>query len=311
MRILVVGLPRSGTSWFAEALSHARGVRYVAEPDNRDSGEYATVGMRGLDIAPVLAPGDRARGYERLFAVAFRGGWLHNPRIASVTALARRAPRLGAPVLTAIASLARRRPPTTEHQLVKTVRANQSVEWIADRFDPFVVVVWRNPLNALPGLIKRDARAGEVGPGVVQRLRDTAAWPPPELGTVARATWNTCARLTMLTDAALRHREWLVVQHEDLCVDPIPSFKYVFARVGLDWSDSVAAFLEESNRPGDTFETRRVTRDQVDAWKKLSEDQLSEAVVQMRRFLPIEGIGPLMERSLAAIERPRVIDLRD
>jgi hypothetical protein len=309
MRILVAGLPRSGTSWFAEALSHAPGVSYVAEPDNAEHGHYASVGLHGLGVAPALAPGERAPAYERLWAVAFSGGWPANRRVASLTALANRRrvpPLLRAATLTPVAAIARRRRPSTEHQMVKTVRANQSVEWIADRFSPFVIIVWRNPLNALPGLMARDTRMGEVGPGIVARLRETEAWPPPPLETFERAAWNTCARMTPLIQAAGRHPEWLVVQHEALCEDPVPAFQRVFDAVGLEWSAAVEGFLDASNRPdGGTFETKRVTREQVDLWKKLTDEQRDSAEAQMRRFLAIEGMRPCVEASLAPIEEAR------
>jgi hypothetical protein len=175
-----------------------------------------------------------------------------------------------------------------------------------------VIVAWRNPLSALPGLAARDARTGMVGPAIEERLTGTAAWPPPPLETFERAAWNTCARMTMMLDQADRNPDWHVVQHEDLCLDPIVAFRELFTRIGLDWSDDVAEYLEESDRPGEGFDTHRVTRDQLVAWQRLDPEQLTGAVIQMRRFLSIPSMASRMESSLAVLpERPAIIDLRE
>ena len=42
-RIAVVGMPRSGTSWLAKALSLCDGVSYYFEPDQRLGFEYLKI----------------------------------------------------------------------------------------------------------------------------------------------------------------------------------------------------------------------------------------------------------------------------
>ena len=72
-RVLLAGVPRSGTSWTGEALGHAANVAYVDEPDGfRDAFAFRVMMRYGEN--PALAPGEDAPEYERLWAGAFAGG---------------------------------------------------------------------------------------------------------------------------------------------------------------------------------------------------------------------------------------------
>ena len=68
-RVLIAGVPRSGTTWIGECLGSAPGAIYVHEPDNPESGAFAVVGTSGLWSEPDLVPGQRHEGYELLWHV--------------------------------------------------------------------------------------------------------------------------------------------------------------------------------------------------------------------------------------------------
>ena len=72
-KVLIVGLPRSGTSWVGNILGRAPRTAYVHEPDG-DHDPFAFRARRGSFIMPVLAPGDSAPDMERLWAGALAGG---------------------------------------------------------------------------------------------------------------------------------------------------------------------------------------------------------------------------------------------
>ncbi|MBM3674640.1 MAG: hypothetical protein FJW88_06730, partial [Actinobacteria bacterium] len=72
-RFLLVGVPRSGTSWTGTALGLTAGTRYVDEPDGfRDAFAFRVMMRRGEN--PVLDPADPAPDYEQLWSGAFAGG---------------------------------------------------------------------------------------------------------------------------------------------------------------------------------------------------------------------------------------------
>src|SRR3954470_8181444 len=74
-RILVVGTPRSGTSWVGQALAAAQGAREVGEPDNEDNFPYAIKAKAGLGRFPVVPAGSRGPpASAALWEGAFAGG---------------------------------------------------------------------------------------------------------------------------------------------------------------------------------------------------------------------------------------------
>src|SRR5205807_6913329 len=126
------------------------------------------------------------------------------------------------------ARVARRRPPTGEHQLVKSVRALLAVEWIVETYRPIVIVVWRHPLNVLGSWLERGWWGAWVVagvPAVRDRFALSAVWPqPPRADRVASAAWAVCAQAVLLLETAARHPRWTVVAHEELSSDPVVGF---------------------------------------------------------------------------------------
>src|SRR5688500_15773350 len=89
-RALLVGLPRSGTTWMASALSAHPDVHLVYEPDNRGLDLLGWLGTARTGSVPSLEPGERPRDYELMWRVAFAGGWPERGAVAAPVDLLRR-----------------------------------------------------------------------------------------------------------------------------------------------------------------------------------------------------------------------------
>lgn len=74
-RVLVVGMPRSGSTWTAEILGLAEGTRALQEPDNPDNNPAAVAVRSVRGWHPTLEVGQAAPDYQRLWDLAFAGGW--------------------------------------------------------------------------------------------------------------------------------------------------------------------------------------------------------------------------------------------
>ena len=72
-RVLILGVPRSGTTWSGRALGATEGTAYVNEPDGF-ADPYAFRVMLAHGEHPAIAPTEAARDYERLWEGAFAGG---------------------------------------------------------------------------------------------------------------------------------------------------------------------------------------------------------------------------------------------
>jgi hypothetical protein len=270
VRVLVAGLPRSGTTWVGEVLGRTAGARYLHEPDNHLLRPEAWWAKRRLGPYPELRPGaDVAPGpdggdYERLWERAFAGG---PARPSPVYAGLKILQRAGAPRVSGRLASRQRPRPAPGPLVVKSVHCARSLEWAAERFGPAVVIVERHPF----GVIASWRKLGWADFLDTDRaaLRHSAAVlgvdpPPPGAPWLERAAWHYGVLSSYLEHARRRHPEWLVVRHELLCAGPEPAFRRLAGRLALRFTDDTARFLAASNRPGDGYSIHRLWHEQVD-----------------------------------------------
>jgi hypothetical protein len=291
-RLLIVGVPRSGTTWVGETLGATPGATYVNEPDG-DHDPWAYRARHGFPAVPQLDPGATAPDLERLWAGAFAGGARpHDARARLARAVYARTSidsrweawlggRESVP-LRAVRMLARPLGPRpgADPVVVKSVRTELALEWVAQRFTPTVLVVERHPLNVLASWVElgfvRDPREAEALAGVATRRWGV---PIPDLhgSQLTRQAFTYAVRAGVVRDALARHPEWHAVTHESLCDDSAARFAALAERVGLRWDATTAARLAESDRPGAGYSTARRAAEQPERWRtRLTPAQVDE-----------------------------------
>jgi hypothetical protein len=284
-----------------EVLGHVDDVGFVHEPDNETQHPFAVRAKATLGRWPVLDPGDPSPpDYDDLWELALAGVVnRRTPRWASAKVLLKRAGKAEirsaftpgghlTPKLKMVSALACKpvRPVAGATVLVKSVHAPLSLEWIASRWHPRVVVVQRHPLNVI-------ASWGELGwgglridghPLVQERYVRPLGIKPLEPGCshLAVVTWQIGLFTVALQRAAARHPDWVVVSHEQLCADPESGFASLCSTLGLEWGDASRQFLAASNRPGTGTTTLRVAGDQPERWKRRLD---ARQVCEVRRVL--------------------------
>lgn len=277
MSVLVLGLPRAGTTWVAEMLAGTPGARYVHEPDNEHNGVEAAYAKRALGRFPMLRPGDEAPAYARLWRRAFAGpprgvirrldhwdhgraaGPLHTRRSAPLGWLAQRIPRL----------------PDEARPVVKSVHAALCAEWVAAAAEPdHVVVLLRDPLNVVASMIELEM------PDADRRLDEGGRIEPPlALPTrLHRMAWQVAVLEEALLSAAARNPDWTVERHESLMADPLERFPSLAAAVGLEWPDECHRRLLASNAAGSGYRTTRRWSDLRERWRRTLGDEQAEVV---------------------------------
>lgn len=302
-RLLVVGVPRSGTTWVANVLARAAGASYLEEPDNHFRFAHAFAAKRRLGMReyPLLAPGEtgaRTEWLERLWRRAFTPapvGAVSRARRRAANRLVRVAGArtvsntlAGAPRPPSLRAAETLAVPETAAPggclVVKSVYAPLCAEWVAGAHDVEVAVVIRNPLNVLSSWIALDwldpdgpEALSTLDPAAVELLRSRFGAPPPPPGALPRATWLIGMLTCALEDAAARNPSWRRVEHEQLCAAPHDAFPSLAAGVRLPWSARGDALLDAENRPGRGYETARVAAELRDAWRaRLDEEQVRE-----------------------------------
>lgn len=309
--VLLVGSPRSGSTWVGEVLSHAGGAYFVHEPDNETQHPFAVRAKAELGRWPVLDERDGAPAdYETLWDLAFAGITHRRSPVWAAGKLLLKGADKGelrrafspegrfSPRLRAVRALARTpaRPSPAGTVVVKSVHAPLALEWIAGRWNPRVLLVRRHPLNVI-------ASWGDLGwgglridrhPLVEERYVRPLGITPLEPGCshLAVVTWQVALFTVALQAAAERHPEWQVVSHERLCADPEEGFAAVCVALNLGWGDDGRRFLAASNRPGTGTTTFRVAGEQPERWRQRLDASQVRDVLRVLDGFPLPAIAP-------------------
>jgi hypothetical protein len=301
--LLVVGVPRSGSSWTANILAAADGAVLVREPDNEKLSAPAISAKRGLGRFPVLGEGDDAPNYRRLWEWAFAGA----PEDSKLR-LARREMEKATGVdlenmvegksslrLRSAAKLATSlptRPVAAGTVVAKSVHAFLALDWMAKQFDLDVLILLRHPANIFASWVElklpdRDRRLFDQE-WVLRRYEVGSKLPLPGESALEREAWQLGLSQCALEEAAASHPGFKMRTHEQLCIDPEGEFRSLFSDFGLSFGKRASAELAQSNRPGTGFAEQREALSLVDSWKtRLSEHQW-ETMFRVLEGFPIK-----------------------
>jgi Sulfotransferase family len=322
-RVLVVGVPRSGTTWVGRVLASALGTHDLNEPDNHFVSPYAFRAKLHLGQGnyPRLRVGEEAPEYESLWRSAFTAGngrrsfaerarrrlsrqLLHRQAPDHVTRALTRTERARVGLRTAAVLAVPERPePHAEAIVVKSVYAALSLEWIEVLCDPRVVIVLRDPLNVISSWLEMNWLADDLletlSPSFREELaaRYEAPVPTEAWSLFRRAAWLVAALTSTLADLGDRSPARMVLSHEALCQDPRASFRTVVESLGLGWGAEPERLLDELDRPGRGYETARVAEGLAEVWRaRMSPDLVREARSVFAHFpvheLSRTGVSP-------------------
>jgi hypothetical protein len=281
-------------------LGQADGAVLIHEPDNvrgDPSKTFAEVGQ-----FPVLMGDEAAPRYAAVWDLAYSGGWPQSPRVRAAARMARLLP--SSVVRQASRLVARGRRPGGP-VIVKSVYSAFSIDWLARRYAPEVIVMRRHALSVVASWVALGFQPYasppfrlEDDPWVRESLLSPYRLQPPEPDAphIKHIAW-TVGLLSAGYEAAIgRHPEWTVISHEEMCTEPTEAYQRLYARLSLPWSPATEQFLTESNRTGDGGTTHRVSKDQPGKWRRmLSDADAAGAIAILERFplhpSALEGTG--------------------
>jgi hypothetical protein len=268
--LLILGAPRSGTSWTAKVFDSHPDVLYRHEPDIALNNPRSFPPVLGRD--DILSHLEEARAYLRklsdtrtvksvgsrpMFAKSYDNVAVRLLRRAMIVSLymAERVPFAGrfasrVPVPDMLGKVAH---PT--HLVMKSVSAGTSAKLFAEALPGCrVVFLVRHPCGQIASVL-RGVRLGrlELHVGIDDFLRaggqevygltnELFAHLPP----VEQAAWTwVLQNERILTDLADIHTA-CIVRHKDLVLAPQARFRELFTFAGLGWSQQTEAFIEHS-----------------------------------------------------------------
>jgi len=258
--ILLVGSGRSGTNWLLDILSggntgdtcvYHEPCSPTYNPGTGAAGWYRYV--RASDDDPFLK-----RICDRCFAGQFTPGFrgkLHDAEKCN------------------------------KRIIVKEIAAAVSVEWMAERYKPRVVVIVRHPCAVV---------LSDVADSTTHNV-DSHPWSHAErvkavlqmedlmtdhlhayrdVITKAETVWERSAVLWAVRNVVLErmvntYPDWILVRYESLCADPLGEFADLYQRLNLRWTPEIASLVEHhstTHEPG-PYATRRISKSRQTAWR--------------------------------------------
>ena len=315
MRIVVAGTARCGSTWAANVLGRAQNVRVVFEPDGPASDVLGAMNAQRLGGHVAIDEGERNFRFRVMWDLAFVGGW-PMARRENVRAAGRRLvhmpPTMRDGLVMGLALATSRARSAPENVIVKTVNAAFALDWIADRYQPKVLVMRRNLLNIVSSCVVLGLYThryiGDL-PRVRQRFVVPLGLgrPPDDASAVERAAWNVGLLTLALKRATDRHPDWIVVSHDELCRDPVAQFASVASGLGLSWSSEMEEYITRSDDPSFTVfggsqrvhpnagtattEGSRRLQQSTQYLRRMSGDEREQALAVLARF-PLGDWGP-------------------
>ena len=301
-RILVVGLPRSGSTWISQILAAAPNSRCVHEPDNHSIDPYALVAKVGLGPFH-MARDDGSATLSKLWYAALHRGLPQRSVSAWRARLALRRSGAGAhrrivagettdkddALINFLQKNARPRTRGDQSELLvaKSVHGMFCLEIPTAVAEVDVVLVRRHPLNVVASWLGLgwESQGVDRAPALVAASDLDESTMPDGPDTPLTRTVRIVAILErQMRLLAADNPSWVVADHDELCRDADGGFRALYEQLGLTWHASASGALADRDTPGTGYATKRVASDLPDQWKRrLDDEQLAMAIPALER----------------------------
>jgi hypothetical protein len=271
--LLIVGSPRSGTTWLAEVLESIPNTIHLDEPLKPYNSRYALHTL-GLGWYPSLAPGQDPLPHQRAFFQKLFTGQFFNPNIVFN------------PSGIDFGNI--------EHWLIKFVRLNMLLPWVVDNFPvkkPIYII--RNPYSVIASQMKHPGwasvqwkdgfqRKGFIYPHIAEKYQHLMG-PIDSKEAFLATLW--CMENKFLLEHPYHNHKWVTVAYEHLVLSPRQELDRIAQEVGIQLP---AHILEALKKPSYSVVENDLKNDpaqQLAKWRtQLSEQQTQLVTDMLQRF---------------------------
>jgi len=262
--IYVVGLPRTGTSWIASVLNTAQGIKYFYEPFN-------CTNVPGAAQYCMRYPYEDDSAFARYSRDAFAGR------------------TNGRYVTTKLSWRYRRFRWWPGRVMVKDVCSCMALESIHQHISPITVIVMRHPCAVAASWFRLKYDIDMYIQRLLNQPKLLHDYLKPFEHFLKNASnyWQKMgafwgATYTVMLQQQKIHPDWIVVQHEALCRDPVGQYRELFNKLNLHWTKMTDELLnisttQDSHKP---YLPHRVSSREPDKWKRELDPKQIEQVQQ-------------------------------
>jgi hypothetical protein len=250
--VIVTGAPRSGTTWVGRMLALSPALYYIHEPFNPDHGV-------GKDICGVT--------FNRYFTYITEENekpyYVHIKRMLEgkhslLYGLAcAQSVRDVRNVLHRSREFARYRRQSAV-PLIKDPIAIMSAEWIARQFDVHMVVMIRHPAAFVASMKRLNwpFRPSRWALSQKSLMKDYLYPFEEQLQELEKGDHDLIDQAILMWKVIhsvilkyqQKHKDWIFLRHEDISLDPVQHFRRLYARFGLDFTNSIEKRIRDHSQ---------------------------------------------------------------
>tara|TARA_B100000315_G_scaffold260719_1_gene324417 strand:+ start:10335 stop:11336 length:1002 start_codon:yes stop_codon:yes gene_type:complete len=306
--IFIAGTPRSGTTWVANVLEQARNTRLIKEPDNEKYSFLALWWKNNHHRFPFSEINNENPGFAKFYAEIFKGNYLPNRTVLNNTLLflfgftkaktekliqeKEAKLMLGSHHYSVSRSFiyinrllnlfSLQRWKYYDRLVVKSVHSCLLLPLISELYKPKMLLIFRHPANVVASNLKLGLHDGNrklyMRPEIINsylhpflekinELNDPLEFQGLQVG-IFYYIWEKWLQM---------NPSWITINHEELCINPVESFKLLYEKLNLPWSVKVEEYITNQNKEGEGFTTQRLAENEINKWKTtLKKDQIEK-----------------------------------
>ena len=263
--VLILSLPRSGSSWVGEILGSSSDALYLREPLTQSAMAIDDSQPTEMYIDPLNAP----QFYKHFADTAFAGLPMF-PRFI-----------VRYPEQWILSKRRQRRLVVKEVNLL-------ACDWLVQCYRPRIILLLRHPAAVALSYFKIGWININIQKmffsherlinGPLKKWQDCLK--PRVSGFWAKHGVLQGAVLRFAADSLNRYPEHKIILYEDLCSRPMDIFQELFAFANLRWNERIEKFIRDKSKNGDRgqfYTTTRNSKKMIDVWKgKIPEDNLHD-----------------------------------
>lgn len=298
--IILLGVPRSGSSWLSEILTYKNEIRLVHEPDNELISFFGLYHKKGLHRFPYIDPKKSNPRVENLFGIPFKRkiyetGSIRNELIMKLYNYSKE--RLdtifeeqgSASPKQLIGSdfLIRLLIGNQHHQrvLLKSVHGLLLLPYLKEKLSFTPVILQRHPLNVFSSYIKLNLPDGNRSLFRQKELLNTYGISSPK--DISEKSFNyKCGyqlgvfrKITQSYKTDQKLSGTLFLEYEKIIKDPYQEIQILCKDLSIKYTSELESYMKSKFKAGEGFETNRVLTNQHQIWKKrLSKEQINEFI---------------------------------
>ena len=248
--ILILSLPRSGSSWVGEMLGASPSAMYLREPITQTYISRSPGKPSFFEIDKNHPP----QSYVNSAANVFSGMPLFDPSII-------RFPKQW--------SLLKRR---KKRIVIKEVNP-LALAWIIEQFQPRIIYLIRHPAAVAQSFSKLEWTGRqfetrffpETLESKIQTYKDFTSSFWSEHGALQAVILRQTLELLQ------NYGNFKLIKFEDICADPLAAFRELFDFAELNWNKKIQDYIEEHTLPSETdddnYGTFRNSRLEINKWR--------------------------------------------